>query len=336
MMKNFLIALLVFALIVAGGIFGCKLYLDSLSHTKNNEVVTIEIPKGYTVDKIVDLLEENNILKNKTYFKIIAMKNNMANDLKAGRYEVSPNESIEDLLIKLTEGKEIKRPTITVTIPEGYTIKQIAKRLAENNVITNEDEFVELTLNWQKDKWFLEDANNNLEGYLYPDTYNFFVESTPEEVIERMLNRLDEKLKPYENELMNHELSIHEIMTLASLIEKEARHDEDRPKIASVIYNRLNIDMILQIDASILYATGHKETILKTDLQIDSPYNTYKYKGLPPTPIASPGIKSIEAALFPDTTDYFYYVADRKTGYHHFAKTYEEHKENTNKYWKVD
>lgn len=335
-MKNFFIALLVFALIVAGGIFGCKLYLDSLSYTMNEETVIIEIPKGYSFSKIVDLLEENQIIKNSTYFKIIAMKNNQASDLKAGRYQISPKESIDELLTKLAEGKEIKRPTVSVTIPEGYTIKQIAKKLQEYNVITNEEEFIEKAFNWESERWFLKDANNNLEGYLYPDTYNFFVESTPEEVVERMLNRLDEKIQPYQDELTNHKLNIHEIMTIASLIEKEARHDEDRPKISSVIYNRLNKDMILQIDASILYATGHKEEILKTDLQIDSPYNLYKYKGLPPTPIASPGIKSIEAALFPDTTDYLYYVADRKTGYHHFSKTYEEHKANTNKYWKVD
>ena len=181
------------------------------------------------------------------------------------------------------------------------------------------------------DYWFLKDLPN-YEGFLFPDTYEFYYYSTAKQALKKFISTFDDKLVALGFTAENQNPEIYDLIKTASLIEKESYHKEDMTKISSVIKNRQDIDMLLQIDASLLYSIGHKEKIYQKDLEIDDPYNLYKYKGLPPTPICNPGFDAISAALNPAKTNYIYYVADGETKYHHFSKTYEEHQKNIAKY----
>ena len=220
-----------------------------------------------------------------------------------------------------------ERDTVTVMIPEGKTLRQTFQILNEHGVCTYET-LMECATNHDFKYSFLKELplgdENRLEGYMFPDTYEFFAPSSPEEAINRFLSNYETKITgemKEKAEAMGY--SFHEILTVASLIEMEAGNDTERPTIASVIYNRLNSSYYpyLQIDATIQYALGErKESLTYRDLEIDSPYNTYKYTGLPPGPIANPGMASIRAALNPESTGYYFYALNKK-GTHNFFST---------------
>jgi UPF0755 protein len=229
---------------------------------------------------------------------------------------------------------------MTFTIPEGYTAKQIAARLAAKGFV-NKAEFMALL---QKPDQFAGDgvksANGGggqlvaLEGYLFPETYSLPVDSTEQEIAQTMVTQLDKELatlpKGWDKQLAKLNLTMHELLTVASLIEREVVVDKERPIVASVIYNRLKIGQPLQIDATVQYLLSkQKERLLYADLKVDSPYNTYKRKGLPPGPIANPSLASIRAALYPASTNYYYYVTKKDgTSSHLFAETYAQHLNN--------
>ena len=230
------------------------------------------------------------------------------------------------------------REVVELTIPEGYTCQQIFALLEENRVCTTVDAAAYAASGELNDYWFLEGvergSENCLEGYLFPDTYEFYKNSTPREALQRMLNNFDIKFTEEMlgqlatlNENLTGDYTLREIVIVASLIEKESAAPSESPKVAGVIYNRLfnwgSNPKLLGIDAAIVYAQGgDAETI---DTTLDSPYNTYLYPGLVPGPIANPGLASLKAALNPDMHDYFYYVLNPSTGKHQFSKSLDEH-----------
>lgn len=336
MMKKWLLRML-FALGVVVSILLVN-FFDS-DTTWNLDVVVFEIKQGETLNSVSKRLKEDGIIEFSTRFQMTVKRLGYESELKAGEYEVSPYMELDQLAENFAKGKVIveeTEETVSVTIPEGLTVPQIAKRL-HDNAIVDEKEFLDIAYNWTGEEWFLEGIpvdKHRLDGFLFPATYQFPLGADPKMVISKMLATFSEYVTPYQKEIEGSELSVREIVTMAALIEKEARHDEDRPKIASVIYNRLEKDMKLQLDATVLFVIGHKQKVYYKDLEVDSPYNTYRYKGLTPSPIAAPGLKSIEAVLHPEKTPFIFYVANKKTGYHHFAETFSEHEQNIEKYWK--
>ncbi len=231
----------------------------------------------------------------------------------------------------------VNRATVKVIIPEGYTNEQIGKALEKSGLVTEKD-FINQVENWSDNSyWFLKGIpkdKHKLDGFLYPATYTFAKNTSSKEIINEMLKTFEINIQQSKSYINKNNLNIRNIVITASLIEKEARKDVDRPKIASVIYNRLNKNMPLQIDATILYVIGHKDKVYNKDLTVKSPYNTYLNKGLPPSPICNPGIKSINAAIHPENTNYLYYVLDTKTDTHVFAETYAQHIKNVSLYGK--
>ena len=307
-------------------------------YDKNNgKDIVVDIPMGSTVSSVADILKENNLIKNEVLFKLnFKMKNN-ASHMKSGKYLLSQKLSNSDIIEKLVSG-EIYRDGIKVTIPEGSTSNEIIALLVKNELGKKED-FEKLVSNpseFYSDFEFLDQKDiKSLEGFLYPSTYYFDKDAKPKDIIKEMLSLFDksytDKLKKKQKE---RNMTLQEVVNLASIVEKEAVIDEDRPIIASVFYNRLDKDMPLQSDATLQYIfEERKKSMTYNDLKIDSPYNTYIQKGLSPTPIANPSIKSIKAVLEPSDTDYLYFVASIDGG-NVYSKTYEEHKKNVEQYRK--
>ncbi|MEG0842666.1 MAG: endolytic transglycosylase MltG [Romboutsia sp.] len=305
-------------------------------YNKNNkEDIKVDIPAGSTSSSISNILYENELIKNKALFKVIVKLSNKATHIKAGTYIINQSYSNMNIVDLLASGK-VHHTGIKVTIPEGSTSKEIISIL-EGNKLGVKDNYMELINNPSQfyDKFmFLKQADIiSLEGFLYPDTYYIDEKSSEKEILSTMLARFDslytDEMTKKEKEL---NMSLQQIVSLASIVEKEAVLDPDRAIIASVFYNRLKIGMALQSDATIQYIFEERKKIVTyDDLAIDSPYNSYKNKGLPPTPIASPGIKSIKATLNPDTTDYIYFVA-KMDGGNNYSKTYEQHLKHVKEY----
>lgn len=280
----------------------------------------IKINKGTSLPLLADTLKREGIIRSRTTFILLALLTGKAGKLQAGWYELSPSFTPLRILNILAEGKSIK---VRVTIPEGFTIRDIGRRLEEAGLV-NAFEFVSLATNAPISLRAIVGApSGNLEGFLFPDTYIFPKGLDKEQLLQAMLENFRRKVLDKVRE--NGVLSFYDTLKLASLVEGEAKHDEERNLIAGVLLNRLEKGMKLECDATVQYILPqHKEMITYNDLAIDSPYNTYKVKGLPPTPICNPGMASIEAALSPQRTPYLFYVA-RPDGYHIFSKSYREH-----------
>ncbi len=321
-------------LLIVVFIFSIRIYFQKASepvNVDNPQDIVIEIPSGSSTMKIADILKENNLIKDKLVLKKIVKDKNLDGKLKAGTYTLNSGMDLEQIVYQLEAGGKSDN-TVAFTIPEGYDIKDIAERLNELKII---DKYVFLDLtsdvkNFSDKYTFLKELpeGQSLEGVLFPDTYEVYVNTSEEEIIERMLSRFEEFYeKDLKNKIENSDLNFNETITLASIVEKEARVDEERPTISGVFYNRLEKDMLLQADATVQYALGERrERLYYKDLEIESPYNTYIHKGLPPAPIASPGEKSLIAAVNPSDVDYLYYVLKKDgSGRHIFTKTYEEH-----------
>ena len=336
MKKKILVILVLFVVIFASG--GIYFKSRSGAYDVNEEKkVVVNIPSGSGTDNIADILSDAKLIKNKLVFKINVKMSGKASQFKAGEYQFDQSYTNGEIINDIAAGK-IYHSGPKVTVKEGATSIEIIDELVKKNLgtkenyeklINNPDEF--------RDKYeFLKDKNiKSLEGFLYPSTYFCTEGESEREVISRMLNKFDEmykyKIKP---EMDKHkDLNFYDVMKMASIIEKEAVVDKDRPLISSVFYNRLAKDMPLQSDATIQYAfKERKKVVTYEDLKIESPYNSYKYKGLPPTPIANPSWKSIEAAINPAETDYLYFVAKTDGGENNYAKTYEEHLKNEKQY----
>lgn len=302
---------------------------DVLAFGREDRVTTITISSSDEgdIDAIADKLYKAGLIQYKQLFKFYASLSNADQKISVGTFELNTLFDY-NALVKGMSASSSYRETVRVTIPEGYTCAQIFELLEEKGVCTVEEL---KAYRVQSDYWFLEGSNESaeypLEGFLFPDTYNFYKGDSAKGVFRRFLARFDDiftdDLKTYVD---NSNYTLYQIMTVASMIEKESAGSSENYDISSVIYNRLNNATAfpyLNVDATIVYAQNGKTDVI--DKELDSPYNTYKYKGLPPTPICNPSLLSIQAALAPTHTNYYYYALDPSTGLHHFSETYKEH-----------
>lgn len=326
MKKSTLLKIIItlFIVLIIVGIYS----LIHINEVTLKDEIKITIQEGSGTKSIAKTLKSNGIIKNSTAFVYFIKTKDAATSLKPGNYKFGPGKvTFDSILSALLKGNQIE--SISVTIPEGYTVKQIATLLAKKGLV-DEEKFLECakTIEPQYDYIEKSDDYRQLEGFLFPETYSIPINYTEKEIIKMMLDQFDKVwTDDYQQKADNLNLSVKEIITIASLIEREAKVDSERKTISSVIHNRLKIGMLLQIDATIQYLLPEqKDRLFYKDLEVDSPYNTYKNKELPPTPIASPGKACIEAALEPEETPYFYYRTKAVgNGEHHFSKTLEEH-----------
>jgi UPF0755 protein len=302
------------------------------SLTGNSEKITIT--PGTTAAQLAEELQQRHLIRSAWAFRYLVRARQSDFKLYVGDYQLTPTMPPSEMIKRLVVGP-VALDTNRVTIPEGYTTEQIIELLVPMG-ISSKEEFTKVVTDDEFPYPFLKDAPkgiHRLEGYLFPNTYDIAVKTTPHAVLDMLLQQFAKELTPeVQKQLGIIKLSVPQWVTLASLVEKEAVKEADRPLIASVVMNRLKINQPLQIDATIQFLLETpKPKLYNKDLQIPSPYNTYLHSGFPPGPIANPGHASLQAALYPAQTDFFYYVA-KKDGYHEFAKTYAEHLKNVKLY----
>jgi UPF0755 protein len=287
---------------------------------------TVDIPPGANAAGIARRLRAARLIRSDAAFQLTARALGKSSAMKAGVYQLSPNLDVPGIIRRLVEGQSAVH---WVVVPEGLTLRQIAQRFADRGLFPAEA-FLEAARHLPAEYGLdLGIKRRSVDGYLMPDTYQFPRRTTPQAVIRVMLRNWREKVYRLNRERFARSgLSVDRVVVLASLIEREARVAQDRTLISSVIWNRLAIRKKLEIDATVLYALGrHKDRVLFRDLKVDSPYNTYRYPGLPPGPICNPGKACVDAALRPAETNFLYYVA-RPDGSHVFAATGQEHAAN--------
>ena len=293
----------------------------------NNQLQIFEIKHGMTLNKVSKELSHQGLIRSSSAFQAIALLQEKQKLIMVGEYNISPSMLPMEILQRITSGKTILHP---VTIPEGYRIIEIGDIL-EKNGLADKEMFIKQTKNIELLKGI---AKISLEGYLFPETYHFGKFTNEKSIVKIMVDTFQERAlnKKFLNRASEMGFSYHEIITLASLIEKETGKDSERKQISSVFHNRLKKNMLLQTDPTVIYAIENFDgNIKKRHLKIDSPYNTYLYKGLPPGPISSPGLKSIIAALYPASTSNLYFVS-RRDGSHQFSSTLNEHNQAVEKY----
>lgn len=317
--------------VVAAVLLGAGLFLAfGTSHTIERsdrdagENIYMVVKPGTTASEISDRLMQLGVIDSRLRFWWLMKLQGDAGKFKTGTYAFTPHMDEQAVLDKLVAGDTT---VVKFTIPEGFGIKEIAKRLADEGLV-DEQEFLAEAKDFAPYDYMKKRPNVRYaaEGYLFPDTYVIHSDVSAEGIMKMMAEDFDTRLTPaLRQQAAAKGLSIHDLVTLASLVEKEARYDEDRPIIAQVFFKRLQMGMPLQSDTTLQYLmAGPKEDVSIEDTKIDSPYNTYQHEGLPPGPIASPGMKSILAVLNPANTDYLYFVADRQ-GHNHYSQTYDEH-----------
>ncbi len=326
---------------------------DVLAFGREEKIVNVQIDNDDTIEDIAQKLSEGGLIRYPGLFKLYASFTDAREEIGSGTFALN---TIYDYhaLVNSMNGYYTSGEEVTVLIPEGYTCAQIFALLEEQGVCSAEELENYAKDGELEDYWFLENVNRGdkyaLEGFLFPDTYEFYANSSAKRVLGKMLDNFDKRFTEEMRESIDtlnerlasrmsnngygedyieaHKMSLRDVVTVASLIEKETAGSDESPNIASVIYNRLtNEDQwpYLNIDAALLYAIGHREEISADDKQVDTPYNTYLYPGLIPGPIANPGLNSLKAALDPNDTDYYCYALDPEEGTHHFSKTLEEH-----------
>jgi UPF0755 protein len=280
-----------------------------------------EVPYGASLRHVCKGLEKQGIIRNRVVFEIFIRLNQEKRMTKAGHFRIGPGMSVPRIVRELVSG----RPrTVRMTIPEGLTNKEIATLLAKKG-LANQERFLQLATdnNFINQVFKTIRVTHGAEGYLFPDTYEFDVNVTEKEILTEMLKQFEKVYNQYFKAIPEKRRS--EVITIASLVEKEAKEAEERPVIAGVFYNRLRRNLALQSCATVQYVLGkRKERLLYEDLQVESPYNTYRHPGLPPGPIANPGLDSLKAAAKPMDVPYLFFVA-RSDGRHIFSNTYEEH-----------
>jgi len=292
--------------------------------------VTITIEPGSSAKYIALKLEQEGVVYHHLLFYSYILLNAKSSTLKAGTFTILPDMSIAKIgqLLTTQQNQYLSK----ITIPEGFSLQEISFVFYKNNILShnqlsnysNQEPSVELK---KKFKFLNNFEKKTLEGYLFPDTYFFSPKTSVEIVVKTMLSRFDETIwKEWQKRPKDFPLSFHQALTLASIIEKEARHKDEMQKISGVFFNRLNRKMPLASDPTVIYALGktYKQRVYYKDLTVNSPYNTYKYPGLPPGPIASPGLAAFKAALYPEEHSYFFFFA-KSDGYHFFTKTYADH-----------
>jgi UPF0755 protein len=277
----------------------------------------LTVEKGQTLFSISEELYEAHVIKSKRLFEIFMITLGSEKKVSHGEYYFEAPLSSVEIAIRMS-GREFGINRKKVTFPEGFTIREMAERLAVTFPNFDTAFFISLA--------------QGREGYLFPDTYTFFPSSTPEVIITTLSDNFSRQVEPLAEDIKNSGRSLKQIITMASIIEREASGDGDMDMISGILWKRFDHGMALQVDAPFLYILDKKSNELTSkDLQTKSPYNTYLNKGLTPTPIGNPGLDSIKAAIFPKDSPYLYYLHD-KNGTIHYAKTYTEHKQNINNY----
>jgi len=317
---------------IAGGLYFWWQQMNMPVNPNLEQEQMLVIPKGAGVIEIGNLLKEKNLIKNPLAFRLLVMQKGIDQKIQAGSFRLTPSMSLEEVTMSLTTGKE----DFWVTVPEGKRVEEIAWIL--------KNEFEKNGISFDINAFLT--AAENLEGYLFPDTY--LIPKTVDEqgMAELMRSTFDQKI-PDEIKIKanNQQLTFAQVLILASLVEREAKFDSDRPKVAAVLLNRLDMEMPLQVDATVQYAKANAinkgstakgvdwwPVVLRDDLEYyESPFNTYLNPGLPPSPICNPGKKAIEAVLSPDTHNYLYYIS-QPDGTTHYSETLAEHEANVEKY----
>ena len=328
-------------ILIVGGISGYTYIKSALEPVDpaSEEKIEISIPIGSSTSTIATILEENDVIKDGRVFRFYIKFKNQS-DFQAGEYTFTKAFTLDEIIESLKSGKVISEPVYTITIPEGKSIAQMAEIYAKK-LGFNEKEFLEKV----NDKAYIEELiekyptilsdtildkeiRTPLEGYLFAATYNFYEEEiNVETVVESMLDKTEAVIASYQEDIDAQTFTIHELLTFASLLENEARSEDQRKKISGVFYNRMEEGIKLQTDPTVLYALGeHKGKVLLEDLKIESPYNTYHIDSLPIGPISNFGENALEATLHPEEIDMIYFLHDSE-GNIYYSKTYEEHLE---------
>lgn len=327
LVKQFFIILAVSVLLAAGlSVYAFHEFFTPIAAAQSKPA-RLTIPLGTSLVNISQSLQAKGLIRHAWSFEALALLTRTNRRIQAGMYDLSPAESSAEILQKLTRGETVK---IRVTIPEGYTLKQIAAALDAKEVVSKNG-FIETTQSATITFPGIPEKIIGLEGFLFPDTYEFSPHITPNEAYAPMVSRFQELVVPVYLKSKKH-LTLQKAIVLASLVEHEGKLRRELPLIAAVYTNRLKKGIPLECDATIQYLLPKpKELLDLKDLQVESPYNTYLHPGLPPGPIGNPGLPAVKAVLFPANVPYLYYVA-KGNGAHSFSMTYQDHLSAVGKY----
>ena len=325
MSKNMLLTIFASILVLAAIVLGITIHANNNKNLATGESIIITVAPGMTNADIATMLQNKKLINSPVFFRLQSKFARMERSLQAGEYEIMSGMSNWEIIDLFSKGQVRHK---TLTIPEGYTIEQIAKKIEESG-LGSAEEFKKAAKDYAPYSYMETDNINVIfkaEGFAYPSTYYLSPGSSEKEILAIMVKEFDTQLTEDMRQKANDKnISIRDLVNLASLVEKEAVFPEERPIIAGVFLKRLQIKMPLQSDTTIQYILGvQKKEISIADTKIDSPYNTYLYAELPPGPIASPSISTINAVLEPKQTNYLYFVADLE-GHHHFTETYQDH-----------
>ncbi len=317
-----IIPLLILILLIGAGILGLYHYINNVPSVSKD--TTLEIKKGEGLRAISQNLERNAVIVNEHLFVLYVMYEGLQDQLKAGEYKFESGSTMSRVVEKLSKGDVV---VYKVTIPEGLTVSEIGELLQDQSVISKE-EFLWLTQDKELRTELLRDRHHSFEGYLFPDTYSYNRGITALEIIKMMVKRFNTVYSSLENERADTKLTDNEIITLASIIEKETGSADERELVSAVFHNRLRIGMKLDSDPTVIYGLGkdYRGPLTRSDLKRMTEYNTYLIKGLPPGPITNPGKESIAAAIYPADVNYLYFVSKGDgTGTHKFSSNYQDH-----------
>jgi UPF0755 protein len=336
----FPVAITLLVILAIGSVLGFRYVVSAPSDDAST--LTFKIDKGESVRQVADDLQKSGLVRNGLVYRMFIRFSGLGTKIQAGQFQLPRNLSMKDLTYRLARGTTDQK----ITILEGWRIEEIAQYLEKSQVLSKE-EFLEsagtakLDYNFLPTYSSLDRPHRRLEGYLFPDTYEIAAQSSPEDIIKKMLNNFSGRLTgQMKEDVSKNGLSLPETITLASIVEREVRTDADRPVVAGILLKRLKTPgWKLESDVTLQFALGYdnqtktwwRKDLTVQNLQLDSPYNTRKNSGFPPTPISSPGLASIKAAIYPQSSDYWFYLAG-SDGAVHYAKTIEEHTANIQKY----
>lgn len=342
-MKRRLLGLLLpIGFLFVAAVIGLAVYADKMIQPMpaSQEKQRISYPQGTTTAQLAAQLDQKGIIRSASFFSLYLKYKKEGARFQAGEYALAPGITLDEIIESLNSGQTMKEEGIRLTVPEGYTVSQVAQKIQQSYGF-DAAAFIKEAQSFQNGELALvaqipadPAIRVRLEGYLFPETYEWKKEAAVHDIIASMVQQLDKKLTElpdgWQQAMARQGMTFHQMLTVASLIEREVALDEERPIVSGVIYNRLKQGMPLQIDATIQYLFDKpKDRLFEKDLKIESPYNTYLNKGLPPGPIASPSLDSIKAAIYPVDTKYLFYVTKKDGSKGHlFAETFEQHRKN--------
>jgi UPF0755 protein len=328
----FAVVAVVAVLAVVGGglvLYGrAQLEAPAAAHTA---VVTLDVQSGESVDQLATDLQSHGLIRSSFWFGWFARVKGLGSNLQAGKFKLDSGMGASAIIQRLSAAPEVT--VHKLVLAEGLTARQMAQKVGDAGLGITADQYLAEATSGSFDEPFLagRPAGATLEGFLFPDTYSVPDGTTAHQLVKMQLDDFAQRAAPL-LATPPHGLTAYQMVVMASVIEREARFDDDRPQVASVLYNRLSKNMLLQVDASVLYGLhvfGRSPTA--DELKVDTPYNTYLHPGLPPTPIASPGLASVQAAAHPATTQFLFYVSDA-CGHNHYSTTVQQHDQQAAKY----